>query len=193
MIIINKALSKRIYDVIDANKRVKSMPMTVVQFEEYCDTINRLNSLDRRATLYEGFDLSKWAVPAYLKGFVAPSSVTLSGKSIEKDLRKIVVSDLSVESKNTLDDFYRNSHLLLGIFKNSEESLIDFSTRTDESVQSIGVRVSYNGKVLLREDPFVPVPLSVSFYDEKIQSYSDEEVLIDYLKLTMKEYLNKNS
>lgn len=193
MIIISQSLCERIYEVIDSNKRVGRLPVDIAKFKRYCATINTLNSLDRRTSNYLGEPLSSYELPKFLKILIGPGSITISGGSMEKDLKVYQVygeeQELEV-SPLSCTEFYGVTQALKGAFKNNGEAGPTFETRADKTLSTLASSLSFEGRVQVQSDPTVPHAISFDPYLTGVAGYNAGDMLIARLRIEMHGYLN---
>lgn len=197
--IINKAMSTKLYNQINKRKRISKLGFTASEFDNYCHTLNLFTGLDYDVDSYNAHDLAKFKVPKSFKSLVIPRKISLDEGTSFKDLRgnsyiEYTPKEYGFESVKALKpaDFNVITECIFGSRKtemennvytvselNGAKALTNYKHRITELDKSKQFDDQY---VLPNATPFIPIDFSVTFQFDNYYRISLDLMLDDWIE-----------
>lgn len=186
---ITKELATRMFNKLNAIKRVSKLSFNEAQFYSWIRTIQEINALPEDTFAFQGVALDKWLIITELSDLILPEKISISGSRQDVDLRGNNYSTVSkgLQEYPILDsDTFANiSDAIAGAVKATANVVSAVSVRERKLITDVFKRQSRDGKVQYSSESFCPIELNVNFTKEIYFTSEAKDMFIDWFRDSM--------
>lgn len=172
-----------IYQAINDARRISRLAISKEDLKKFLQTLDAINSLERHAIRFNDELISDYCFPQVFEGFLAPNSVTVTGKDEDVDylFREQPLKDVELMSRIDMINF---TNQLNATFKMNEIGVIRRESKTLGSICSQSI--IYDDVVASISESVVPIQLTIKVK----QDYAYSESVSTYVKRLIASYFN---